>query len=397
MIHLFFNALAASAGAGPTYVRNIVPEISARKDMRATIALPAGLRGEFERVPNVTFVEFEASGAARRYWREQRTLPETIRKAAADVLVSTGNFALRKSPVPQILLSGNSLYVSQDFYQDLLSRRDYAAWVDTRIKAMFAKRSVHWAHVTVAPSRYFADVLRQWTQHDVTSIYHGFNKEMFLGDVSPPTADLQQKMNAAGALKLLFVSHYNYYRNFETLLRALPRIREGLPGGSVKLFLTCTLGSGQNPGSYRAETASALVRELDIAKEVVELGTIPYRQLHHVYRSADIYVTPAYTETFAHPLVEAMASGLAIAASDIPVHREICGGSALFFDRFSPASLADQVLKIASSQDLMQELQKAGRARAGDFSWREHLDKLLEIAQTLRGNGNQETVEATDI
>ena len=48
MIHLFFNALAASAGAGLTYVRNVVPEISARGDARATIALTSALRREFQ-------------------------------------------------------------------------------------------------------------------------------------------------------------------------------------------------------------------------------------------------------------------------------------------------------------------------------------------------------------
>ncbi len=384
MIHLFFNALAASAGAGPTYVRNIVPEISAREDVRATIALTSALRKEFDGPSNVAFVELEAPGAATRYWREQMALPAMIRKAAADVLVSTGNFALRKSPVPQILLSGNSLYVSQDFYRDVLTRRDYSAWLDTRLRAIFAKHSVYWADVTVAPSRAFADALSEWTRHNVTYVYHGFNREMFVGDASPLAADVRQKIDAAqGALKLLFVSYYNYYRNFETLLRAVPLIREGLKGRKFRLFLTCKLHSGQNPGSYRTEAASALVRGLDVREEVVELGTIPYCQLHHVYRAADIYVTPAYAETFAHPVVEAMASGLAIAASDIPVHREICGGSALFFDRFSPASLAGQVLKIASSPDLMRELGEAGTVRSTDFSWRVHLGKLVEIAQSL--------------
>src|SRR5438105_4956167 len=265
MIHLFFNALAASAGAGLTYVRNIVPEIFARKDMRATIVVVPALRREFQEIPNVTFIELEASGAARRFWREQSVLPKMIRQTNADVLISTGNFALRKSPVPQILLSGNSLYTSPDFYRDVLSRHDYGAWADTRIKAIFAKRSVSWADVTVTPSRAFADVLHQWTGHDVTSIYHGFNHSQFFQDACSLPPDVQEKIHAAaGALKLLFVSHYNYYRNFETLLRAVPILRERLLGREIKLFLTCKLHSNQNPGSYRAEAALALVQQLNI-------------------------------------------------------------------------------------------------------------------------------------
>lgn len=389
MIHLFFNAWAASAGAGLTYVRNIVPEISTRKDVRATIVLTPALRREFADPKNVAFIEFEPSAAASRFWREQRELPQTIRRAKADVLISTGNFALRKSPVPQILLSGNSLYTSSDFSRDVLDRRDYGAWVDARVKGFFARRSIFWADKTVAPSQAFADVLQKWTRREVLSIFHGFNRHQFFeNDLSLPP-DVQGKINAAnGALKLLFVSHYNYYRNFETLLRAIPLLRQRLPERKIKLFLTCKLHSADNPGSYKAESASALVQELNIADEVVQLGAIPYNKLHHVYRAADIYVTPAYAETFAHPLVEAMASSLPVVASDTPVHREICAGSAVFFDRFSPVALADQVINVSSSADLMMKLKSCGEKRSLDFSWREHVDKILQLAQDLVARQN---------
>ena len=101
MMHLFFNALAASAGAGLTYVRNIVPELSSRGNIRATIALSPQLRGEFKDFPNISFMEEKMPGAARRFWKEQSLLPQLVRRSGADVLISTGNFAIRKSPVPQ--------------------------------------------------------------------------------------------------------------------------------------------------------------------------------------------------------------------------------------------------------------------------------------------------------
>ncbi|HSS95596.1 MAG TPA: glycosyltransferase [Terriglobales bacterium] len=392
MIHLFFNAWAASAGAGLTYLRNIVPEISLRNDVRATIAVTPALRCEFREIPNVEFIELEAPGVPWRFWKEQTELPKMVRHAKADVLISTGNFAVRNSPVPQILLSGNSLYTSDDFYRDVWARHDFRAWIDTRIKAIFARRSVSWADVTVAPSKAFADVLQQWTGQAVTSIYHGFNKNKFFQSSAPLPVDTLEKINIAdGALKLLFVSHYNYYRNFETLLRAVPLFRDRISGRKVKIFLTCKLNSGENPGSYRAEAASRLLQELDISDNVIELGAIPYHQLHHLYRSVDIYITPAYAETFAHPLVEAMACGLPIVASDTPVHREICKGSAVFFGRFSPSGLAEQVVKVALSQDLADELKASGQKRSEDFSWQEHLNKVTAIAQALCCHKNKES------
>ena len=131
------------------------------------------------------------------------------------------------------------------------------------------------------------------------------------------------------------MSHYNYYRNFDTLFRALPILSERLHRKKMKLFLTCQLSPRKKPGSYRAESASSLMNSLGVSENVVELGTVPYRSLHHLYRASDIYVSPAYAESFAHPLLESMSSGLPLVASDLPVHREICGDAATYFPRFS--------------------------------------------------------------
>ena len=99
VMHLFFNCVAASAGAGLTYVRNIVPHLADRTDFRATIALNPALRTEFGHLPNISFVEIEAaSSAAKRFYQEQ-SLTGLIRHSGADILISTGNFALRNSPI----------------------------------------------------------------------------------------------------------------------------------------------------------------------------------------------------------------------------------------------------------------------------------------------------------
>jgi len=383
-MHLFINSLAASAGGGLTYIRNVIPYMAATPGLRVTVALTPGLREEFRAFANVDFVELEVS-ASRRFWHEQFVLPSLIRQCRAEVLLSAGNFALRNSPVPQILLSRNSLYTSADFYRDLLSRSEYRTWLDSRLRGLMARRSIAWADITVAPSEAFAAELRSLTGSSrIRAIHHGFDREAFARDKSPLAPKVEQTLKTAeGCVRLLFVSHYNYYRNFETALRALPLLRDRLAGRAVKLLLTCRLATGANPGAYRPEAAAKLVRDLGVSDMVIELGAIPYRQLHHLYGRADIYVTPAYTETFAHPLVEAMSSGLPVVASDLPVHREICGDAALYFPSFSAEQLADRVTEVATCVNLSARLSGAGLGRTAAFSWRKHIDKLLSIARSL--------------
>jgi glycosyltransferase involved in cell wall biosynthesis len=385
MIRLFINGLAASAGGGLTYLRNVIPHLARRVDTETTVLLSPALRREFGEHPKIAFVESSESPPPwRRFVHEQTTLPNLIRRSGAQVLISTGNFALWNSPVPQILLSRNSLYSSGDFLRDVRARGDYAIWADTIVKGWMARRSISRAEMTVAPSEAFAQDLSRWSGRKIISLHHGFDPDAFTSDAAPlPSAAKMELDQGKDALCLLFVSHYNYYRNFETLFRAIPILNRRLKGKKVILFLTCRLNSGDNPGKYRAEAAALLAHDLRRNHDIVELGTVPYRSLHHLYRACQIYVTPAYAESFAHPLIEAMSSGLPVVASDLPVHREICGDAGVYFPRFSPDALAERVMQIQESPELAEKLSHNGFRRARDFSWSEHVERLVGLAREL--------------
>jgi glycosyltransferase involved in cell wall biosynthesis len=384
-MHIFLNALGASTASGLTYLRNVLPHLAASQDIRTTVAMTAPAQAEFRGVNGISFANLpHLNGAVTRFWFEQRRLPSLLRELHVDVLISAGNFAVRNSPVPQILLSGNSLYTSGDFYRDLFARREYGLWLDTKVKAGIARKSVKWADRTVAPTQAFADELQRWTGKAATAIHHGFDHSVFFEDQTPLSQAIQSRLDSAeDCTKLLYVSHYNYFRNFETLFRALPLMRETPGGEKVRLFVTCKLRAGENPGAYKTNSAWSLVKQLGIENEIVQLGAVPYHQLHHLYRSCDVYVTPSYAETFAHPLVEAMACGLPIVASDLPVHREVCGGAALYFDVSRPDLLARSVSRVARAKELRLRLKLHGLRRALDFSWASHVGSLLEIAKRL--------------
>lgn len=378
---LFIDALGASAGGGLTYLWNVLPLMAEHHEI--SVSVLADRAAKLSSSGNITIVEApNAGGAAARFLWEQFEVPKLIRQTGSRVLLCTGNFAIWKSPVPQILLSRNSLYTSPDFSDDLRNRHEYGLLLDTRLKAFVARQSIRRAEITFAPSQAFARELEDWAGRKVQTLYHGFDQERFFRDTAELPLATKQKLQAtAGSVRLLFVSHYNYYRNFETLLRAVPLLRQRMASRKVRLLLTCELSEQATSGGYRTEKASKLIRDLGGADDVVQLGTIPYSQLHHLYRACDVYVTAAYTETFAHPLVEAMASGLPIVASDIPVHKEIAGGAALFFEKFSPSDLADKVHELVSSQSKCTQLRENGLQRFRDFSWKKHVGCLLEAAR----------------
>src|SRR5262249_32659537 len=145
--------------------------------------------------------------------------------------------------------------------------------------------------------------------------------------------------------RLLFVSHYNYYRNFETLIHALPIIKQKIAefeGKKVRLVLTTDIKRGAVYGGYDGTPPSRLNHDLGVRDDIAMLGAVEYAKLSQVYRACDVFVCPSYSESFGHTLLEAMASRLPVVSADRPVHREVCGSAAVYFDTFSEKDLAEK-------------------------------------------------------
>ena len=78
-----------------------------------------------------------------------------------------------------------------------------------------------------------------------------------------------------------------------------------------------------------------------------------------------------------------MASGVPVVASDIRVHREICGAAAIYFHPFSHRELASRLADLADSDEDQRQLAGSGRKRSLDFSWEGHVHDILELASQM--------------
>ena len=78
-----------------------------------------------------------------------------------------------------------------------------------------------------------------------------------------------------------------------------------------------------------------------------------------------------------------MASGLPVIASDLAVHREICGDAAVYFPRFSSEKLAEAVAQVLRSEEASKRMVAIGLDRAHSFSWKTHVERVLELSEGL--------------
>ncbi|MBI1763080.1 MAG: glycosyltransferase family 4 protein [Acidobacteria bacterium] len=389
MANVLLNALASTAGGGLTYLRNVLPRLSHSHEHQYYVLTPPEQSENYRRLagPCLKIEKVSvSSGTWARIWWEQTRLRDFIETWQIDVLVSLGNFALLTSAIPQILFNRNALYFSPEFARDLQARGEYSAWLNHQVKSWLARLSIKTADINVAPSAALLNQLQallgsQPPQFAVLPF--GFDQQQFTADSQPLAAQITDKLNfQPNCRRLLYVSHYNYFRNFETLLRALPELKRTLrerAGLQLQLVLTTELKQGAIYGGYDASAASSLIDQLGVRADIAMLGGVPYEQLHQLYQLCDAYVCPSYAESFGHPLVEAMASGLPVATADLPVHQEICGTAALYFDVFDARALAEQCTRLLTDIRLCAVLVERGRRRAQEFSWDKHCQQLTAL------------------
>src|SRR5206468_3409104 len=95
---------------------------------------------------------------------------------------------------------------------------------------------------------------------------------------------------------------------------------------------------------------------LGMTPHVRFLGHVPDRCLSTLYAAARIVVVPSLAEGFAFPVVEAMARGVPVVASDIAALRETTAGASLTFDPRNSEALRDLLMRLVEDDGLRAEL-----------------------------------------
>jgi glycosyltransferase involved in cell wall biosynthesis len=160
------------------------------------------------------------------------------------------------------------------------------------------------------------------------------------------------------------------HKNHERLLEAFGRVRD------PNLWLVLT---GQ---TYGRESL------LKGRERVVHLGHVTADRLAALYRGATGMVFPSLFEGFGLPVLEAMASGCPVAASNDGAVAEVAGQAAVTFDPTDVRAITTAIEGIAGDEGLRAHLKEAGLARASEFTWGATAQRHLAVYhQVLSASG----------
>jgi len=135
-------------------------------------------------------------------------------------------------------------------------------------------------------------------------------------------------------------------------------------------------------GPFTAEQR-VRARELGILDAIVVLPFVDRATLAAVYRRAALTLLPSEREGFGLPLVESLASGTPMVATDIPVLRELGGDAVSYCPLDDTVQWAIAILALLAERERLPERWRfrraAGVSRASDFSWSHYAERLVAI------------------
>ncbi|GAA4515245.1 MULTISPECIES: MSMEG_0565 family glycosyltransferase [Nonomuraea] len=282
--------------------------------------------------------------------------------------------------------------------QDCIAARAAARVRDAGIPSRVV-RTVH--HVDDFDSEILMDCQRQAILEPdqilvVTKIWQDILREDYgvLADVVPNGVDparysrhspevvarLRARVGATDRPLLLSVGGIEPRKGSDTLVAALSR----LVGERTPPPVLAVLGghSFQDHRAYREKVLASLdALGLTLGKDVVELGTVPEDEMAAWYAAADVLAFPSVKEGFGLAALEAMAAGLPVVTSDIPVFREwlVPGRDALLTPVGDAGALADALSAVLDDEALRARLRTAGLSLADRYTWTASARRHLEL------------------
>ena len=192
-------------------------------------------------------------------------------------------------------------------------------------------------------------------------LFNGIEVERFAVGEAHPTD---------GRPTIFFLGRHEPRKGLEVLLAALSELPDDV----------CLWVGGDGPQSEE------LRERYGHDARIEWLGRVSDEERSARMRGCTVYCSPSVrSESFGMVLLEAMASGCALVASDLDGHRNVAtdGVDALLAEVGDPGSLAKALRRVIDDADLRAELVAGGRRRAEQLSMQHLAEAYVEIYQAI--------------
>jgi glycosyltransferase involved in cell wall biosynthesis len=187
--------------------------------------------------------------------------------------------------------------------------------------------------------------------------------------VKPATTSFEDRVRN---FTILYVGKRGEYKDFTTLLKSLPPLIQSEPRLKVLAVSTEKFNAAE----------SALIETLGLSGRVIQ-RELSDRELEVAYETCLTVVVTSHVEGFGLPVIEAMAHGALVIATDIPVFNEIAGGAFLSFTPSDSAELTSVIQSVLANPAGYDSNRQLGYSIATKYSWKKSFSELITLYREM--------------
>lgn len=209
-------------------------------------------------------------------------------------------------------------------------------------------------------------------------VHNGFASELY----QPAGASSQEAdhcLDRYGITRpyFLYVGRLEKKKNTVALVEALAFLREEYPEIKEKLVLIGNASFGYDEVKY-------VIEEFDLERDVIMPGWVEENELPLIFQQATAFIFPTKHEGFGIPVLQALASGVPTAVSNIPVLREVAGEAVRYFNHLDYTDIAEAMAEVVLNKELRAELRERGFRQAKKFSWYRCATETLALLENKK-------------
>jgi alpha-1,3-rhamnosyl/mannosyltransferase len=291
-------------------------------------------------------------------------LPHAARRAAVDVIHAPSYTAPFWSLVPVVLTIHDVSYERHPQWYPY--KRDWA-------RRTFYRRSAHSASHILTISRFSAT--------EITAAYGIPAERMTVTPLGVDDTFTLANSDGLGELPrgvstpyLLHVGDLHERRNLTMLVDAVLAARRHV-GGAFRTLSLVLAGADRGVG----DALLGIAARAGAADAVVLLGLVGEKRLRALYRGAIALAYPSLYEGFGLPLVEAMACGTPVIASNTSSIPEVLGGAGILVDPTDGQAWTSAIIDVVNNEPARARLRTAGLSRAAEFTWERTAKLTLDV------------------
>lgn len=213
----------------------------------------------------------------------------------------------------------------------------------------------------------------QWSRGKVEVTYPGYDEDKFKNQNSKFKIEQIKKKYGITGDYILFLSTLKPSKNVEGLLEAFRSLLAKKEALELKLVIAGKKG-------WLFNTIFEKVKELGLDNFVIFTDFVPEEDKPALLAGAKVFVSPSFWEGFGLHVLEAMALGVPVVASNVGSLPEVIGDAGVLVDPKNPQDIAFGIKKAIKDYN---KFSKAGLLQAKKFSWEKTARQTLTILESI--------------